>query len=84
VGGVASVVASAGGGPSGPPFPIVPVTFGVGCIAGSIVLSKASARNKQKALEASTYLEIQSVPAFQPGGVGFHGFLAMSWKIMLP
>ncbi len=68
VGGLVSVVSSAGGGTSGPPFPIVPVALGAGCIAGGVALSKASARNKQKALDASAHFNFLSIPTFRYTG----------------
>ena len=82
VGGVIS--AASAGGNSGPPFPIVPVTLGVGCIAGGVTLSKASNRNKQKALEASSYLEFKRLPSIQQTSVSAPNYIGFTLKVALP
>jgi len=83
VGSVVSVAASGGGGTSGPPFPIVPVTLGAGCLAGGVVLSKASTRNKQKALDASAHVNLLSVPPFQFTSLDMLYIPAFSIKLTL-
>ena len=81
VGGVLS--AASAGGNAGPAFPIVPVTIGVGCIVGSVALSKAPAKNKQKALEASAHFNRLKVPPFQIMALGTPYIPAFSIKLPL-
>ena len=79
VGGVLSGVSVSG--PTAPPFPIVPVALGAGCIAGGIALSKASARNKQKALNGSAHFNLLRVPAFEFTPLGKPCIPAFSIKL---
>ncbi len=70
-------------GPTEPPFPIVPVTIGVGCIAGGVALSIASKRNKKKALDASAHFNLQSVSSYQFTALGRPRIPAFTIKLSL-